>query len=81
MLNYKTSEGELLQGSSSTEILKAYQAGSKFDAEKDYDTYLADLWTRLNDWQTNLTVSPTSFEQLEKEVLIRLIEFEFLSEV
>lgn len=81
MLNYKTPEGELLQGSSSTEILKAYQAGSKFDADKDYETYVTDLWARLHDWETNLTPSPSSFVSLEKEVLKRLVECEFLSEV
>lgn len=81
MLNYKTQEGELLQGGSSTEILKAYQAGSKFDAEKDYETYIADLWTRLHDWENNLAPSPASFESLEKQVFQKLIESEFLSEV
>ena len=77
---YKTTTGEVLQGSTSTDILKAYQETSKFDAGKFYGDFLKDLWQRLDEWEGEGVQKPPK-ELMDLYVFSRLIENGFLLEV
>lgn len=79
-MTYKTTTGEVLQGSTSTEILKGYQQTSKFDAEKPYRDFLNDLWQRLDEWEGKGELKPDR-TLMDLHVFSRLIENGFLIEV
>lgn len=79
-MTYKTTTGEVLQGSTSTDILKAYQETSKFDADKFYVDFLNDLWQRLDEWEGEGVQKPVK-ELMDLHVFLRLIENGFLIEV
>ncbi|WP_428657560.1 hypothetical protein [Runella sp.] len=78
-MTYKTTTGEVLQGSTSPEILKGYQQTSKFDAEKSYLDFLNDVWQRLDEWEGKGVIKPEQ-ASMDKYVLLRLIEHGFLIE-
>ena len=76
---YKTTTGEVLQGSTSTDILKAYQKTSKFDSEKSFEDYLDDLWQRLDEWEGK--GEKPELMRMDVSVVNRLILNGFLIEV
>lgn len=77
MMKYKTKEGEVLQGGTSSAILKAYQRTSKFDMDRPFEEYLNLLWERLDEWEGRKETNPMTVLM----VLSRLIENGFLSEI
>jgi|GEM_PF-2775109 len=79
-MTYKTTTGEVLQGSTSTDILKAYQKTSLFDADKFHGDFLNDLWQRLDEWEGEKVQKPVK-ELMDLHVFSRLIENGFLIEV
>ena len=79
-MTYKTTTGEVLQGSTSTKILKGYQQTSKFDAEKSYLDFLNDVWQRLDEWEGKGELKPDR-ASMDLHVFGRLIENGFLIEV
>lgn len=80
MMKYITHRGEILQGSTYHEILKAYQVTSKFDADTPFEEYLRIMWRRIEEWQPRGKKEPED-EYLVLEVFARLVLNGFLTEV
>lgn len=77
---YKTTTGKVLQGSTPIDILKAYQATSKFDSEESFEEYLDILWQRLDEWEGKGEGKPLG-QKLHHALVMRLIINGFLIEV
>lgn len=80
MMKYKTKEGEVLQGGTSSDILKAYQKTSKFDVDRTFEEYLRIMWRRIEEWQPRGKKEPED-EYLVTEVFAGLVLNGFLTEV
>ena len=80
MMTNITNKGELLQGSTHHEILKAYQATSKFDADTPFEEYLEVIWQRLEEWDPRGKKKPEG-DMLVAEIWAWLILTGFLTEV
>lgn len=79
-MKYITNDGKLLQGSTYHEILKAYQATSKFDAGTPFEEYLEVMWRRLEEWDPRGKKKPND-DELVIEIYARLLLNGFLTEV
>lgn len=79
-MKYITNDGKLLQGSTYREILEAYQATSKFDANTPFEEYLGVLWRRLEEWDPRGKKKPKG-DELVIEIYAWLLLNGFLTEV
>lgn len=76
MMKFKTDNGELIEGSSPTEVLTRLRDGSIFDSDRELDDYLEDLVLRLKEYYGKLiTVDDHA------DLILDLIDIGFLTPV
>lgn len=80
-MKYITNDGKLLQGSTYREILEAYQATSKFDADTPFEEYLNVMWLRLDEWVPSGKKKPEGEISMIIDVFSGLVLNGFLTEV
>jgi hypothetical protein len=76
MMRFTTDNGELVQGSSPTEVLMDLKNGSLFDSDRELDDYLEDLVLRLRDFYGTLITSDD-----HADLILDLISIGFLKPV
>ena len=72
-MKFKTDDGELLEGSSSLDILTNLKNGSRFDADRELDDYLVDLLERIREFY-GVTYTHVDYDR----TLNNLVEVGFL---